>query len=200
MVIAGPVKADTKTNVTVPQRKVFTDVPWGYWAKGSIELLGGLGVIRGYPDGSFHPEGTITRAEFTMLMVKAKSGRLNNLGLKSFPDIPTGHWAAAYIDKAVETELIKGYPNNTFRPNKKVSRVEGVSALARFDNLPIEEAEALPFPDILLSHWAAESISAAKKAGLLDYLASQNFNAKKPLTRAEAVHLLAKTSFFNAKL
>jgi hypothetical protein len=104
------------------------------------------------------------------------------------------------VDKAVELELVKGYPDGTFQPNKTVSRAEGVAIMTRFDHLSAQEVELAPFLDVSLDHWAVNSVAAAQQAGLLDYLRAQQFRPGQALTRAEVAEMLAKTTFIKDQL
>ncbi|MBN2058089.1 MAG: S-layer homology domain-containing protein [Candidatus Saganbacteria bacterium] len=197
-----PVPEASPTPEAMPQLKLksFSDVPWGYWAKGPIEELAGLNIITGYPNGTFKPDKTITRAELTTLLVKLKLGDLKLTGISLFQDVNPGYWAAPYIDKAVEYEWVTGYPDNTFQARKNVSRAEGISIMARFDNIQEALVEEQPFSDVRFDFWAAGYISAAEQAGLLDYLKGRLFEPGKPLTRAEVAEMLYHTKFVKARL
>ncbi|MBI5399732.1 S-layer homology domain-containing protein [Candidatus Saganbacteria bacterium] len=190
------------TLVIVPcyAQDMFTDVPWGFWAKRPIETLARLDIINGYKDGSFLPDKKISRAEFTALLVRAKFGKQKNQGLRSFKDLSARHWAAPYIDRAWETELVTGFPNNFFYPKKLISRAEAVSMIVRFDNFSTGETDSAPFPDITNKHWAIRAITLAKAGGWLDYLADQKFSPAVALSRAEAAEILAKTNFVKNRL
>jgi hypothetical protein len=184
--------------VEVAPRKTFNDVRWGYWAKRPIEVLAGLDIINGYPNGNYQPEQIVTRAELTAILVRARLGRLTERSFPSFRDVSTKHWAAPYIDRAVELEWIKGLPSGRFQPNRPVTRAEGIYLLARFDEWIDFELAEKPYADISLNFWAAPSIATAKTKGLLSYLADKNFKPTTPLTRAEVAELLSKTTFISA--
>lgn len=175
-------------------RKHFSDVKWGYWAKGPIEVLAGLEIINGYPNGSYRPDQKVTRAELTAILVRAKMGQLTTYGFPSFKDVRALHWAAPYIDKAIELEWVKGFPDGSFHPNQLITRAEGIDLIGRFDNWEDYELNEKPFADIPLNYWAAQAIATAKAKGLLKYLADQNLRPTAPLTRAEVAELLSHTT------
>lgn len=170
------------------ERKTFRDVPAGYWAKDAIEILAGAGIIGGYPDGTFRPENTLTRAELCTLLVKARKMAVTAPSKQTFSDLAVTHWAAPYIKAAVDMKLVGGYPDGTFQASRALNRVEGVLILSRFGNLKPIRGSA-PFGDLAASHWAAPNINAAKNAGLLDYIKG-NFEPKKGFSRAEAAYIL----------
>ena len=178
----------------------FADVRKGYWAKDVIDYVGTLGLVTGFPDGTFKPEGLLTRAELVTLLVRAKE--LPSADKKTlFKDVPATHWAAGYIKAGADAGLVTGYPDRTFRPSNNITRAEGVTVLARFNGLaePIKITEA-PFADVPIKHWAAKWISAAQEAGLLRYLVGKPFEPSRKLTRAEAVEILSRTEFASTKI
>ena len=77
------------------QEQTLTDIT-GHWAYEMINKLVGMGCISGYPDGTFKPDNAITRAEFTVVLVKAWA---ESTGGPLFTDT-TGHWAKDYIETA----------------------------------------------------------------------------------------------------
>lgn len=180
----------------------FTDVPDGYWARQAIGGLAMIGLVQGYKDGTFHPDGNITRAELTTMLVRAKGEKLPLVTEKKvFNDVTSGHWAAAYIKAGVSGRLVKGYPDGTFRPGENINRAEGTVVVARFDGLvEPEDIYEKPFGDIPANHWAIKMITAAKDKGILDYLKDKDFEAKKNIARAEAVEMLSKTTFASGKI
>ena len=173
----------------------FADVSQGYWAKKPIEGSGTLGLVQGYPDGKFLPERVLTRAELATLLVRAKGiditkPRTANL----FKDLTNKHWASAYIQAAVDFGYMKGYPDNKFRPNKKISKAESITVLARYDALPTQKVAQKPYSDVSVKHWSAKYIQAAKDSGLLSYIDGDKLGIKSNVTRAEVVEMLSKTA------
>ena len=173
----------------------FADVPDGYWAKQPIENTGTVGLVEGYPDGTFRPERTLTRAELATLLVRAKGLKLpDRKAQRVFRDVKEDHWAAKYVEVARRAGLVEGYPDKTFRPNNKITKAEGVAVLARFDNLRLAQVYEKPYWDVETNHWAAKYIQAAKDAGMLSYIERNRMSPKANLARAEAVEMLSKTT------
>jgi hypothetical protein len=186
-----PAKAEEVLTLVpgAPTCKTFSDVCTGYWAEDAINTLAEGSIIGGYPDGTFRPEGKLTRAELCSLLVKAKKVKVSRPRKALFSDLPPAHWAAPYIQAAVDLKLVGGYPDGTFQPSKPLNRVEGVLILSRFANLKPIRGES-PYYDLPESHWAAPNIAAAKEADLLDYIKSNYFEPPKGFTRAEAAYIL----------
>ncbi|MFH1826591.1 MAG: S-layer homology domain-containing protein [bacterium] len=181
----------TKRELIAPLTN-FDDIPSDYWARQQIEQLATAGVISGYPDNTFRPEGEITRAELCTLLMKSQGESAVESSL-NFNDLAKNHWAAPYIAQAVGEEVVTGYPDNTFKPQGSVNRAEGITIFARFDKLP-ETRVSVPFyRDLPGRHWAFKYVEAAREAGMLDYIQWKVFVPQQRLTRAEAAYILAKT-------
>ena len=179
----------------------FSDVPKTYWARDKISLVSAIGLFGGYPDGTFKPNKTISRAELSSILIKASGYSSPEEVELEFKDVSSRNWAAYYIKTAVDLGMVSGYPDGTFRPAKTVTRAEGVSIISRFADLEIpDEIDAAPYEDMPMTHRAARTITAADNAGLLDYLRGKPFNPKKEMTRAEAAVVVSNTEFINGKL
>ena len=185
------IKAPLEKAKEIPEAPRFSDVPEGYWAREAIEILAEKGIIGGYPDGTFKPEKSLTRAELCSLLIKAQWIMVSKPEKQIFSDLPPSHWAAPYIQAAVNLKLVGGYPDGTFRPSKTLNRVEGVLILSRFANLKPVRGES-PYLDLPADYWAAPNIIAANNAGLLDYISGHNFEPQKEFSRAEAAYILLK--------
>jgi hypothetical protein len=173
----------------------YPDVMKGYWAYDQINYIGTLGIIQGYPDGTFRPEGNITRAEMAALLARTKMGGDENVPpatSRIFTDVPVSHWAAKYINLAAESEIVLGYPDKSFRPSSNITRAEGLAMIARFGGVK-EITYNNEFPDVPATHWAAQIIAGAQQEGMLIFLKGKNFEPNRKLTRAEAVEILFRS-------
>lgn len=149
--------------------------------------------IVGYTDGTFQPDGDMTRAEaaaiFARLISEEKteniSGTKNN-----FTDVKSNEWYAGYISYLEKYGIIKGYADNTFRPDEAVTRAEFVSMTVRyyglFDKVSYP-ANTTKYSDINGKHWAIKDISFAKNIGWLNGYADGTFRPDNNITRAEVV-------------
>ena len=122
---------------------IFPDVPNSHWASCDIDKLAMNDVVVGYPDGRFKPNKSISRAEFATMLVKGFN--LDACGMERenlFTDVPRGNWANAAIAKAVDEDLLKGYPNGQFRPNNHVTRAEALTSIAKGMTCDIDKCKA----------------------------------------------------------
>lgn len=105
----------------------FTDVKAGMWCNRAIATLTNMGIIKGYTDGSFQPNKSITRAELATIIARFAKLDVNT---KTFSDI-NGHWAQKNIELAAGNGWINGYEDGTFRPNKSIIRAETFAMINR---------------------------------------------------------------------
>ncbi|MFD0674621.1 S-layer homology domain-containing protein [Cohnella sp. GCM10027633] len=144
--------------------------------------------ITGSPDGLFHPERTITRAELATLLARTigTSAKSNAAG---FSDVPAGYWATDAIAFAKGAGLMNGDTNGRFRPQAAVTRAEMATIIANWKKPQPAQADTGVFADAQ-GHWAAASIAAVREAGWMQGYENGTFAPDKPLTRAESVRIL----------
>ena len=118
----------------------YTDVSVGKWYNNPISTMSRLGIIKGYPDGTFRPNDPITRAEFAAIAARFDEHKAAKLA--SFTDI-YGHWAVSEISLAYENGWIKGYNDGTFRPNRNITRAEAMALINRVLNRAPEKPSDL---------------------------------------------------------
>lgn len=118
----------------------FRDVPQGAWYNAAVATMAKLKIITGYPDGTFQPDAPVTRAEFAAIAARfdEKSARTT----ASFRDI-YGHWAERYISCSAELGWIRGYTDNTFRPDQSITRAEAMALINRVLNRNPESKDDL---------------------------------------------------------
>lgn len=148
------------------QSSGFTDVASGAWYNNAVSTLTRAGILDGYEDGSFRPNASITRAEFTKIAVsffKHAGGASAN----PFNDVPDSAWYAEFVKAAAELGLIDGYEDGTFRPNAPITRAEACTIVNRTlgrapdkDNL-LPEHEMLTWPDNSRDAWYYAQIQEA---------------------------------------
>ena len=110
------------------QSSGYSDVKTGDWFNNAVSTLSNAGIIAGYEDGSFRPNGYITRAEFATIAARFFDVTYNGKDL--FPDI-SGHWAKDYINQAANKGFVNGYEDGTFKPDRNITRAEAVTLVNR---------------------------------------------------------------------
>lgn len=127
----------------------FTDVKAGMWCNRAIATLTNMGIIKGYTDGSFQPNKSITRAELATIIARFAKLDVNT---KTFSDI-TGHWAQKNIELAAGNGWINGYEDGTFRPNNNITRAETFAMINRVLDRQTESVSDL-LPTSEMNMWS----------------------------------------------
>ena len=140
----------------------YTDVAAGAWYNNAVSTLSAMGIITGYPDGTFRPNAYITRAEFAAIAARFDAD--GDKTLAAFSDI-ANHWAKDEISVAYNNGWVDGYPDGTFGPQRNITRAETVTLVNRVLNRKPETE------DDLLSDMTTWTDNADKKAWY--YLAIQ---------------------------
>lgn len=112
------------------QTNPYTDVAAEKWCSNAISTLHRMGIIDGYSDGTFRPDGPITRAAFTKMAVNFFDYHVKAYDGK-FSDVEDSAWYAGYIQAAAELKLIEGFDDGTFRPNDYITRAQACTIINR---------------------------------------------------------------------
>ena len=103
----------------------------------AVAVLNGMGVFKGYEDGSFQPKGDITRAEVSAIVYRVYTQDVKDAKASmyatynKFSDMAGAGWAKGYIGYCANAELVKGYPDGTFKPSGKVTGYEVLAMILR---------------------------------------------------------------------
>ena len=147
------------------QTNDYTDVPADAWYNNAVSTLSNAGILDGYEDGTFRPDGNITRAEFATITARFLEASYD--GGNRFPDID-GHWAAEYINEAANAGIVDGYPDGTFQPQQFITRAEAVTMVNRtVDRHPDADHlldNMVTWPDNPESAWYYAQIQEATNA------------------------------------
>ena len=175
---------DGKTPVDISNLRIYSDVT--LYALFDNETGA---YIQGYDDGTFRPEGFITRAEMAALAARI-SGVYdkNQTYTLSFGDCTASDWFYSYVGCCTAYGLINGYQDNTFRPGNNVTRAEFAAIIARiygFESVSGTNA----FSDTQ-NHWAKDYISALYDCGVASPDKDGNYKPNDNLTRLDAVIML----------
>ena len=154
----------------------------------AVAVLNGMGVFKGYEDGSFKPEGNITRAEVATIIYRiytADVAKNDKSGLyatyNKFSDMAGAGWAQGYIGYCANAELVKGYPDGTFKPSGKVTGYEVLAMILRA--VGYDKNGEFSGAD-----WALHVAQTAQQAGVLKNVKGIDLNA--PATRELVAELL----------
>ena len=153
---------DESRNEYWSQTNPYSDVSADDWFNNAVSTLTNAGVLDGYEDGTFKPNGNITRAEFATITARFFEATYDGENL--FPDIE-GHWAQDYINEAANAGIVDGYPDGTFRPQQLITRAEAMTMVNRtIDRHPHEDhllADMIVWPDNPETAWYYEQVQEA---------------------------------------
>ncbi len=195
---SGGMKArDLKISVYQPQPVMdsFNDIS-GHWAENYIKDLARRSVVKGYGDGSYHPDQVLSRAELISIIARMQDLTLTVMGEKpnfiDYQDIPW--WALEAVLAAKEHGLISGCADGSFQPARAVTRSEIAAIISRLagETKSVTSAE-LPYPDSeKIPSWARDAFAQMYERGLLSIFSGEYLEPNRPVTRAEAAALLDK--------
>ena len=154
----------------------------------AVAVLNGMDVFKGYEDGSFKPQGNITRAEVATIIYRIYTGdvaKSDKSGMyatyNKFSDMTGAGWAAGYIGYCANAELVKGYPDGTFKPSGKITGYEVLAMILRA--VGYDKNGEFSGAD-----WALHVAQTAQQAHVLDNVKGVDLNA--PATRELVAELL----------
>ena len=187
--------AENETNmheytVRVVLGNAFSDVNPDDWFYDNVMGAANNGYISGMGDGTFNPKGATTRAQFASMIAKAMGYDDSLAGETRFKDVPADQWYAGAITYCFDNDIISGYDDGTFQPEKTITRQEAASILKNAFNLTGNSGEKFP-DDSAIAGWAKENVYAVKHSGLMKGDADTgNFRPTSTIIRAEAASIL----------
>lgn len=180
----------------IAQAGSFPDVPTGSEHEAAIEYLKTQGLIGGYPDGSFKPDGAINRAEALKIVSLARKQLLGeeNGTLKtiSFPDVKTSDWFYPYVQKAFTLDIVKGYEDGKFKPANNINAAESLkiieSGLVKDFNPPAASSD--PYSDVKINSWYAPYVAYGKGRQLIEAKADGSYDPERQMSRADFAEII----------
>lgn len=173
----------------------FSDLASGFWAREAIENLAGRGIIKGDENSRYRPNDTITRAEFTALMIRAFN--LETAPVGSFADVRIGKWYYDVVMAAENLGIVTGDPANRFYPERAITReemavimVKTLNAVGKPLNGHSNDVLERFWDRDLISPYAVSSLAAVVGENVMTGLPGNAIAAKKTSTRAEAAALI----------
>lgn len=175
----------------------FKDIE-SHWAKEAIEALVAKGIIKGQAEDRFNPNGKITRAEFTALIVRLFDLKLGDTEQNiNFVDVKTGNWYYDIVKIGSQQGIVKGVGSEQFAPNKEITREQMVTILMKalktkvqLDN-EIQGIDMAKFQDRAeISEWAMEYVSEAVKRSIVKGKTDTLLDPKGLATRAESAAMI----------
>lgn len=164
----------------------FVDVDANTKFGAAIEYIQDLGLVQGYSDGTYRPDSTINRYDFTKIIVGARFDAETiancDVSMYTFPDVPTDQWFSPYVCTAKQYGIVNGYGDGTFGGQNNVSHPEALKIVLETFEIPVTEEAGDTWYDPYLRAAAANSINTALPADV-NYV----------ITRGDMAELVMKT-------
>ena len=184
----------------------FTDVSSEHWSYSDLVYAVWNGWIYGYPDLTFRPDATLTRADFVTMLSRLSGDDLQQYTKSPFPDVPADEYYCASVAWAVDIGVIDGFPDGKFHPTENVTREQMAHIMTLYlKHIEIETGVIAPEIDREISDlsqigsWALNDVLFCYSVGLLNGRAS-GFEPAGTATRAESATVLARLDRYIAKI
>lgn len=164
----------------------------GHWAQMQVQSMLDRGNASGFPDGTFRPDDSLTRAQF-MSMVNRTFG-LTNMAPINFSDVQPGDWFYNDVAIAMANGYIAGYGDGTMRPNAPITRQEMAVIVVQLLKFDTSDQQVLArFADRnSIPAWSQGALAAMVKAGYMNGLPDGNIQFAIPTNRGMAAYVLAR--------
>jgi thiol-disulfide isomerase/thioredoxin len=170
----------------------FSDISSNSWAWPALFYLFEKGIIQGYPDGTFRPDNSLTREEFSKILVLSLGYGPIFPEAPSFLDVQPTRWSYPFVEKAKERGLMVGFPGGYFKPEASVTTAQALTVISRQLGLNPYAPDTPTFLDLPSNHWAYGYIEALVMNGFsLEHIRSENHVfPDEYITRAQACYLI----------
>ena len=175
---------------------IFSDVPSDFWAANSISTVTKANLMKGYSDGTFRPNQPMTREEVAALFNNITDDGTAAFLSSKFKDITSDRWSALAIESVARKNIISGYGDETYKPEKYMSRQEfAVVADNYLHYLGYTTEDPTALDNIaygdqkFVAPWAQDAVRELASLGFTLYTPGTLFNPEKYITRAEAAEI-----------
>ncbi len=175
----------------------FSDVP--DWAEDAVTYLVENEAVQGYSNGTFRPYEGLTRAQAAKILAVSLHLQIDEGATSVFSDVG-GHWAEKYI-AAIQNErkdVIKGYPDGTFRPNASITRAQLTKMIVEAYHLKQDTDAYIYFSDV--PDWAASYIYTLGSLGIVEGTIQGKFQPSNHVTRVQMAAIIHRTEVIEARL
>lgn len=177
----------------LPNVVAFKDMS-AHWSKEYVDRLSGMEVIKGYTDGTFKPDHNVTRAEFAKIVVEAFDVAVpeaKDIDYVAFSDVDKGDWHWKYVYAAYEADVVKGFEDGSFMPNRPVNRAEALKMLFEAAGTDVGTTVSTGFEDIFSTSWYGKYVSYAVKKKLVQGYDDNTFRPARNMSRGEVSKLVS---------
>jgi len=165
----------------------FPDMVIGSWYTVPVQTIYTKGIIKGFPDGTYRPQATITRAEAITMVGRALKWD-STTKPHVFTDVKKDSYAAAYINHAFDLGFISGFPDGSFRPNAPITR--GDMAVVMQAAFKLTGQGQTAFTDVPVDMYYYDAIQKAYASKVVKGYNDNTFRPRNSITRAENAEVI----------
>ena len=180
----------------------FSDVPSNHWAFLDVYKTANAGIVSGYPEGSYHPDEAVNRAQMAVYISRALAGGDENMpGSEaylepSFDDVAADYWAYRYIEYALGADVVRGYDDGRYRPEDDVDRGQMAVYVARAKGWVgvDDDMSTAPelFPDVPAGFWSGVAVQTCVDNGVVHGYADGYYHPQNLVTRDQMAVYVAR--------
>ncbi len=188
----GSGTADEKNDIT--EKMLFADMTESHWAAESVLWMKDKGIVNGTDAGTFEPDRSVTREEFTKMIVLACGISVENQTAE-FTDLQEGAWYIPYIGAAVDAGIVSGIGNNLFGIGQNITRQDMAVMVKRALDTKgitiVQVKDYVAFADEpVFAGYAMNAIIDLYEAGVINGKGGNTFDPVGHATRAEAAKVI----------
>jgi hypothetical protein len=148
--------------------------------------------VYGYPDQTFRPSNSVTRAEVATMFAKILRLNIDYSGTQQFNDVMPGTWYYNYVQAINRTNIFVGGSNGNFRPNEPITRAEMATVFGKFWEYlgtPVDNNN-VSIADVTNNHWASNYIYMMYNAGIVTGFEDGSYRPEDPTLREHVVGMI----------
>lgn len=165
----------------------FPDMVRGSWYTEPVQMIYSKGIIKGFPDGTYRPQTTITRAEAITMVGRALKWEPTTKP-HVFKDVQKDSYAASFINTAHDLNYIEGFPDGNFRPNAPITR--GDMAIVMQAAFKLTGQDKTAFTDVPKGMYYYDAVQKTYSNNIVKGYKDNTFRPRNPITRAENAEMI----------
>ncbi len=192
-----PGEQQTPEEQPAPEPIEFPDVAEGKWYKEYVDYVSANGLMNGNADGSFNPDGRLTRAEFVQILANLAGVDTTDRNVATeFADVSAGKWFTPAVKWAVDNKIVNGISPTEFKPNANIERQQICTMVVRYATdfaraeLP-KTADKITFADeASIGNYAKDAVAICQQAEIVNGMGDNKFEPKKEAERSQAAKII----------
>ncbi|WP_258207028.1 cadherin-like beta sandwich domain-containing protein [Paenibacillus radicibacter] len=165
----------------------------GHWAEEKIKQAVKQGIVKGFENGTFAPDSTVSREDFIVMLMHGLKSTKDGAALTFTDEAQIGDWAKKAVAQAIEAGYVTGYSDGTFEPKQNISRQELAVIIAKSSGIEYDVQASVQTKfadDSMIESWAKSAVHAIELAGIVQGHEGNLYEPTGYTTRAEAITII----------